>query len=96
MRSKVARRSGVLLHPSSFPGPWGIGDLGTAARSFIDFLGDTHQQLWQILPLGPTADDGSPYSSYSSVSIQTCTRPFALQVRVTFRLSRCQVQAGAS
>ena len=66
MRSKVARRSGVLLHPSSFPGPWGIGDLGAEARSFVDFLGRTHQQLWQILPLGPTADDGSPYSSYSS------------------------------
>jgi 4-alpha-glucanotransferase len=66
LRSKIARRSGILLHPSSFPGPWGIGDLGAAARSFIDFLGDTHQQLWQILPLGPTGDDGSPYSSFSS------------------------------
>jgi 4-alpha-glucanotransferase len=66
VRSKIARRSGVLLHPSSFPGPWGIGDLGAAARSFIDFLGDTHQQLWQVLPLGPTGDDGSPYSSFSS------------------------------
>jgi len=66
VRSKVARRSGVLLHPSSFPGPWGIGDLGATARAFIDFLGDTRQQLWQILPLGPTSDDGSPYSSFSS------------------------------
>jgi 4-alpha-glucanotransferase len=66
VRSQIARRSGVLLHPSSFPGPWGIGDLGAAARAFVDFLGDTEQQLWQILPLGPTADDGSPYSSFSS------------------------------
>ncbi len=66
MRSKIARRSGVLLHPTSFPGPWGIGDFGAAARAFVDFLGETQQQLWQILPLGPTADDGSPYSSYSS------------------------------
>jgi len=66
VRSKVARRSGVLLHPSSFPGPWGIGDLGAPARAFIDFLGDSRQQLWQILPLGPTSDDGSPYSSFSS------------------------------
>ncbi len=66
MRSKIARRSGVLLHPSSFPGPWGIGDLGATARAFVDFLGETHQQVWQILPLGPTADDGSPYSSFSS------------------------------
>ncbi|HUR34841.1 MAG TPA: 4-alpha-glucanotransferase [Vicinamibacterales bacterium] len=66
MRSKVARRSGVLLHPTSFPGPWGIGDLGATARGFVDFLADTRQQLWQILPLGPTADDGSPYSSFAS------------------------------
>jgi 4-alpha-glucanotransferase len=56
----------VLLHPSSLPGPWGIGDLGVAAWAFVDFLGDTHQQFWQILPLGPTDDDGSPYSSFSS------------------------------
>ena len=66
MRSKIARRSGVLLHPSSFPGPWGIGDLGPQAHAFIDFLSDTHQQLWQVLPLGPTGDDGSPYSSFSA------------------------------
>ena len=66
MRSKIARRSGVLLHPSSFPGPWGIGDLGRQAYAFVDFLGDTRQQLWQVLPLGPTGDDGSPYSSFSA------------------------------
>lgn len=66
MRSKITRRSGVLLHPSSFPGPWGIGDLGAAARDFVDFLSATQQQLWQILPLGPTGGDGSPYSSFSS------------------------------
>src|SRR5438067_564359 len=66
MRSKTARRSGVLLHPSSFPGSWGIGDLGESAHAFLEFLGDTHQQLWQILPLGPTGEDGSPYSSFSS------------------------------
>ena len=66
MRSKIARRSGVLLHPSSLPGPWGVGDLGARAHAFVDFLSATHQQLWQVLPLGPTADDGSPYSSFSS------------------------------
>ena len=66
MRSKIARRSGILLHPSSLPGPWGIGDLGPQAHAFVDFLADTHQQLWQVLPLGPTGDDGSPYSSFSS------------------------------
>jgi 4-alpha-glucanotransferase len=66
MRSKIARRSGVLVHPSSFPGRWGIGDLGPQAYAFVDFLADTHQQLWQVLPLGPTGDDGSPYSSFSA------------------------------
>ena len=66
MRSKIARRSGVLLHPSSFPGPWGIGDLGAEAYKFVDFLQETHQQLWQVLPLGPTGEDGSPYSSFSA------------------------------
>ena len=66
MRSKVARRSGVLVHPTSFPGDWGIGDLGAAAREFLDFLGKTHQKIWQVLPLGPTGDDGSPYASYSA------------------------------
>ena len=68
MRSKIARRSGLLLHPSSLPGPWGIGDLGSEAHAFVDFLAATHQQLWQVLPLGPTNDEGSPYSSYSSAA----------------------------
>ena len=63
---KMTRRSGVLLHPTSFPGPWGIGDLGSSARVFIDFLAHSHQQIWQVLPLGPTGDDGAPYSSFSS------------------------------
>ena len=66
MRSKVTRRSGILAHPTSFPGDWGIGDLGAAARTFLDFLGQTHQQIWQVLPLGPTAEDGSPYASFSA------------------------------
>jgi 4-alpha-glucanotransferase len=66
MRSRIARRSGVLLHPSSFPGPWGIGDLGATAHAFVEFLAGAHQQLWQVLPLGPTAEDGSPYSSFSA------------------------------
>lgn len=62
------RRSGVLLHPTSFPSPWGIGDLGQQAFDFIRFLHETRQQLWQILPLGPTGENGSPYSAYSSVA----------------------------
>jgi 4-alpha-glucanotransferase len=59
------RRSGVLLHPTCFPSPSGIGDLGREAYAFIDVLHATHQQLWQVLPLGPTVG-GSPYSALSA------------------------------
>ena len=55
------RASGILLHPTSFPGRFGIGALGQEAYQFIDFLADTHQQLWQVLPLGPTGHGNSPY-----------------------------------
>lgn len=64
------RQSGILVHPTSFPGPYGIGDLGKEAYAFIDFLKKSGQTLWQILPLGPTGEEGSPYSSYSSFAGQ--------------------------
>lgn len=57
------RRSGVLLHPTSLPGRFGIGDLGDGARRFVDFLAASGQQLWQVLPLGPTGYGDSPYQS---------------------------------
>jgi 4-alpha-glucanotransferase len=59
------RRAGVLLHPSSLPGAGGHGSLGAHAFRFIDFLATTAQTVWQILPLGPTHDDGSPYQALS-------------------------------
>lgn len=62
------RSSGVLLHPTSFPGRFGIGDLGLEAYRFIDFLVDSRQQLWQILPLGPTGYGNSPYMSFSAIA----------------------------
>ncbi|MFM7324354.1 MAG: 4-alpha-glucanotransferase, partial [Nodosilinea sp.] len=62
------RASGILLHPTSFPSPWGIGDLGPAAYAFIDFLEETGQQLWQVLPLGPPGHGNSPYMGYSSMA----------------------------
>lgn len=62
------RSSGILLHPTSFPGPFGIGDLGLEAYRFIDFLVESAQQLWQVLPLGPTGDSNSPYASYSAMA----------------------------
>jgi 4-alpha-glucanotransferase len=62
------RKSGILLHPTSLPGEYGIGDLGAWAYSFIDFLAESGQQLWQILPLGPPGFGFSPYQAYSSIA----------------------------
>ena len=63
-----SRSSGILLHPTSFPGEFGIGDLGFEAYCFVDFLAQSGQQIWQILPLGPTGDNNSPYASYSAMA----------------------------
>ncbi len=60
------RSSGVLLHPTCLPGPWGIGDLGAAAHRFVDWLADHGQGIWQILPLGPTSYGDSPYQTLSA------------------------------
>ncbi len=64
MRHK--RASGILLHPTSLPGRFGIGDIGPAAWAFVDFLTETGQHWWQMLPLGPTGAGNSPYQSHSS------------------------------
>ena len=60
------RTSGILLHPTSLPGPFGIGDLGPAAHRFVDFLTSAGQGLWQVLPLGPTGYRDSPYQCTSA------------------------------
>lgn len=60
------RSSGMLLHPTSLPGPYGIGDLGPHAYRFIDFLADSGCKLWQVLPLGPTGYGDSPYQCFSA------------------------------
>ena len=57
---QLERACGVLLHPSSLPSPYGVGDLGQAAFDFIDFLAEGGQTLWQVLPLGPTGYGDSP------------------------------------
>ncbi|OGO07560.1 MAG: 4-alpha-glucanotransferase [Chloroflexi bacterium RBG_13_60_9] len=62
---KTPRRAGILLHPTSLPGPFGIGDLGPQARAWVDFLADAGQTIWQILPLNPTGFGDSPYQCYS-------------------------------
>lgn len=60
------RRSGILMHLSSIPSPHGIGTMGQAAREFVDFLKESGQSVWQLLPIGPTSYGDSPYQSYST------------------------------
>lgn len=60
------RSSGILLHPTSLPSPYGIGDLGPQAYRFVDWLASTGCKLWQILPLGPTGYGDSPYQCFSA------------------------------
>jgi len=62
----LERKSGILVHPTSFPSRYGIGDLGHYAYKFIDFLHESNQKLWQILPLNPTSFGDSPYQSFST------------------------------
>ncbi len=74
------RRSGILLHPTSLPGPWGIGDLGPTAYRFVDLLESAGQRLWQILPLGPTTA-GSPYSTVSAAA----GNPWLIDIESVYR-----------
>lgn len=62
----MTRRSGVLLHPTSLPGPHGIGDLGECAHRFLDRLAGAGQRVWQMLPLNDPGHGGSPYSALSA------------------------------
>ncbi len=63
---KFARASGILLHPTSLPGRFGIGDLGKNAYKFVDLLAECQQKLWQMCPLGPTGYGDSPYQCFSA------------------------------
>jgi 4-alpha-glucanotransferase len=65
------RSSGILLHPTSLPGRFGIGDLGDEAYRFVDFLKASGQHLWQVLPLGPTGFGDSPYQCFSAFAGNT-------------------------
>ena len=65
------RKSGILLHPTSLPSSYGVGDFGPAAYAFIDHLEQAKQTLWQILPLVPTDAGGSPYASCSAFAGNT-------------------------
>src|SRR5689334_9047204 len=62
----ASRAAGILLHPTSLPGPYGIGTLGPEAFSFADFLSEGGMGVWQVLPLGPTGYGDSPYQCFSA------------------------------
>src|SRR5205085_1804421 len=62
------RSAGILLHPTSLPGPYGIGDLGPSAYGWVDALIHAKQTWWQILPLGPTGYGDSPYQCFSALA----------------------------
>jgi 4-alpha-glucanotransferase len=62
----IARSAGILLHPTSLPGPFGVGDLGPVAFRWVETLAAMKQTWWQILPLGPTGPGDSPYQSFSA------------------------------
>ncbi len=66
MNAFSERCSGILLHPTSLPGPHGVGDLGPAAFRFVDFLARAGQRYWQMLPVGPLGGGASPYDSPSA------------------------------
>jgi len=63
---KFKRSSGILLHPTSLPGSYGIGDIGSRAHRWIEFLSAAGCGLWQVLPIGPTGYGDSPYQCFSS------------------------------
>src|SRR4051812_2057494 len=63
---RFPRSSGLLLHPTSLPGPYGIGEIGPSAFEFIDYAVEAGQTLWQVLPLTPTGYGDSPYQSTSA------------------------------
>src|SRR5579863_3062204 len=63
---KFPRSSGILLHPTSLPGSFGVGDLGPESYRFADFLSEAGLHIWQVLPLAPTGYGESPYQSLSS------------------------------
>src|SRR3712207_8658598 len=65
------RASGILMHISSLPGPFGIGSFGKEAFRFVDFLKETKQTYWQILPLTTTSFGDSPYQSFSAIAGNT-------------------------
>ena len=74
------RTSGILMHITSLPGKFGIGTFGQSAYDFVDFLAETKQTYWQILPLTTTSYGDSPYQSFSAIAGNTHLIDFDLLV----------------
>ncbi|MBO9392231.1 4-alpha-glucanotransferase [Caldilinea sp.] len=83
------RRSGILLHPTSLPGAYGIGSFDQNAYYWVDFLAQTRQTLWQVLPLGPTGYGDSPYQSFSSFA----GNPYLISLEHLVQLGLLEQQA---
>ena len=75
---KFERSSGVLMHVTSLPGKYGIGEIGPQAHRFIEWLAESAQKWWQILPIGPTGYGDSPYQSFSTFAGNTMLISFDL------------------
>jgi 4-alpha-glucanotransferase len=87
------RAAGVLLHVTSLPSPYGIGDLGSAAFSWIDRLHSAGQRWWQVLPLGPTGYGNSPYQSMSSFAANPALiSPDSLVSEGLLKTADCQAE----
>ena len=82
----IEKYAGILAHPTSFSSPYGIGDLGSGAYRFIDFLAKSGLNLWQVLPLGHTGFGDSPYQPFSSFAGQPLiiSIDFLKQVRLLY------------
>src|SRR5881628_1595314 len=63
---RFPRAAGILLHPTSLPGPNGIGEIGPEAAAWVDWLASAGMKIWQVLPLGPTGYGDSPYQCFSA------------------------------
>ncbi len=65
---RFTRAAGILMHPTSLPSAYGIGEVGQQAHAFVDLLVEGGQSLWQVLPLGPTGYGDSPYACFSALA----------------------------
>lgn len=69
---EYARKAGIIMHPTSLPSDYGIGDLGKEAYNFVDWLVKAKQKIWQVLPLNPVGYGASPYQSPSALLAILC------------------------